>query len=111
MKNPVTARRLTDAISNAGISQQELSEKSGVSKSSISQYCNGTHIPSDSSAGKMAKVLHVSPVWLMGFDVPEKLPNAKDETDPDIMVIEKLRDTKPDRFRMYVELMKGEFKK
>ena len=111
MKNPETAKRLSDALSNAGLTQQELADLSGISKSSISHYCNGTYVPSNVSAGKMAKVLHVSPVWLMGFDVPEKLPNAKDETDPDIMVIEKLRDTKPDRFRMYVELMKGEFKK
>ena len=70
MKNSETAKRLTTAMSLANITQQELSDRSGVGKASISQYCNGSHAPSNVSAGKMAKVLGVSPVWLMGFDVP-----------------------------------------
>ncbi|MFR6462050.1 MAG: helix-turn-helix domain-containing protein [Anaerostipes hadrus] len=41
-----------------------------VSKASISQYLNGSHAPSNISSGKMAKILNVNPVWLMGFDVP-----------------------------------------
>ncbi|MFR2169682.1 MAG: hypothetical protein ACLS54_03025 [Anaerostipes hadrus] len=41
----------------------------------MSQYLNGSHAPSNISSGKMAKILNVNPVWLMGFDVPmqEKL--------------------------------------
>lgn len=70
MKNAETAKRLQRAMTLSGLSQQELSDRTGVSKASISQYVNGAHVPSNISAGKMAKVLHVSPVWLMGFDVP-----------------------------------------
>ena len=69
-----TARRLLLALSNAGITSSELSEKSGVSKSSISQYCHAIQSPSNLSAPKMARVLGVDPLWLMGFDVPMK-PN------------------------------------
>lgn len=72
MKHELTARRLNEALQNAGITAQELSRRSGVNKASISQYRNGTHAPSNISAGKMAKVLNVSPLWLMGFDTPEK---------------------------------------
>lgn len=70
MKKELTARRLNEALQNAGITAQELSKKSGVNKSSISQYRNGAHAPGDDSAKKMSKVLNVHPLWLMGFDVP-----------------------------------------
>lgn len=69
MKHELTAKRLQTAMSNANITAQELSNKSGVAKSSISQYVNGSHKPSNISSGKMASVLNVNPLWLMGFDV------------------------------------------
>lgn len=71
MKNKHTAKRLQKALSDMNMKPQELAEKSGVSKSSISQYINGSHVPSNISSGKMAKVLNVNPLWLMGFDVPK----------------------------------------
>lgn len=70
MKNELTAKRLQKALSDMNMKPQELADKSGVGKSSISQYVNGTHAPSNLSSGKMAKVLNVNPLWLMGFDVP-----------------------------------------
>lgn len=70
MKNTITAQRLSYALTNAGMIPQELANASGVSKASISQYLNGSHAPSNISSGKLAKVLNVNPVWLMGFDVP-----------------------------------------
>lgn len=71
MKNELTAKRIAIAIGlNDNISQRELAEKSGLKESSISQYVRGSHKPGNVSAGKLAKVLSVSPVWLMGFDVP-----------------------------------------
>lgn len=70
MKHDTTAKRLKIAMSNLNINAQELSNKSGVAKASISQYVNGSHKPSNISSGKMASVLNVNPLWLMGFDVP-----------------------------------------
>lgn len=72
MKNELTAKRMQLALSNANMIPQELAEKSGVSKSSISQYVNGSHAPSNISSGKIGKVLDVNPLWLMGFDVDMK---------------------------------------
>ncbi len=71
-KSPETARRLAIALSTANIRQQDLADASGVNKASISQYLSGSHAPSNISSGKMAKVLGVSPLWLMGFEVPMK---------------------------------------
>lgn len=72
MKHELTAKRLSKALANVNKIPQELANESGVSKSSISQYLNGSHKPSNISSGKMAKVLDVNPLWLMGFDVPMK---------------------------------------
>lgn len=79
MKNPVTAKRLRQAMDEMGMKAVELSEKSGLGKSSISQYMNGSHSPSNISAGKMGKVLKVNPLWLMGFDVSKYLDTSPDD--------------------------------
>lgn len=83
MKNRLTAKRLRIALSNANMKPQQLADSSGVSKSSISQYVNGFHAPSNISSGKMASVLNVNPLWLMGFDIPmteEKSPSVTPQT-------------------------------
>lgn len=125
MKNSETAKRLTTAMSLANITQQELSDRSGVGKASISQYCNGSHAPSNVSAGKMAKVLGVSPVWLMGFDVPmrdkEEGKTYHDDPqiaewvqrtfdDPDMRsLFEMKQKMTPERFKKFLELMRDSY--
>ena len=86
MKNEVTAKRLRLALDNSGMKSQELAEKAQVSKSSISQYVNGSHAPSNISAGKIGKVLGVDPLWLMGFDVSMKIDTSSPELTSDIVV-------------------------
>lgn len=70
MKQEITAKRLQLALSNKGMTAQELCNISGVSKASISQYVNGSHKPSNISAHRLGSCLNVNPLWLMGFDVP-----------------------------------------
>ncbi len=86
VKYPEVAQRLSLALSLAGMKPQELADLSGVNKSSISQYMNGSHAPSNLSAGKMAGVLGVNPVWLMGLPVPKDLIQEK-ETNVKIKVL------------------------
>ena len=69
MKYNVTASRILKAMADAGITQQELSDRSGISKSSISHYVNGSNEPGNKAAYAMSKILQVSPLWLMGLDV------------------------------------------
>lgn len=88
MKNELTAKRLQLALNNANMIPQELSDKSKVSKASISQYINGSHAPSNISSGKMASVLNVNPVWLMGYDVPMNLQNNSTENKIETVPIE-----------------------
>lgn len=51
-------------------SQQIFADKVGIGKSSVSQYVNGTNFPGNKTAAKIAKAFNVSPMWVMGFDVP-----------------------------------------
>lgn len=76
MKNELTAKRIQLALSNANIKPQELADRSGIGKASISQYVNGSHAPGNVSAEKMGKILDVNPLWLMGFDVNMKESRA-----------------------------------
>lgn len=69
MKYALTAKRLSDILAIRGMKAQELADKAGVNKASISQYINGSHKPSNLSSGKMAQILRCNPLWLMGFDV------------------------------------------
>ena len=105
MKNEVTAKRLRLALDNSGMKSQELAEKAQVSKSSISQYVNGSHAPSNISAGKMGKVLGVEPLWLMGFDVSMKSENSSPELASDIFAemynLDLIKDVQFRRFMNY----------
>ena len=69
MKFPETARRLTYILNLRKMTAQELANRSGVGKSSISHYVNGSNEPHNKNAGAMARVLNCNPQWLMGFDV------------------------------------------
>lgn len=84
MKYPLTAHRLRIALDNMNMTQQELADLSGIGKSSISHYINGANEPGNKSAYAMAKVLRVSPAWLMGLEVPMELKSDPDKkTDPE----------------------------
>jgi transcriptional regulator with XRE-family HTH domain len=81
MKYPVSAQRLKEAMESKGMKAVDLSAKSGVLRSSLSQYINGSHNMSNKAAGAIGKVLDVNPLWLMGFDVPQK------PKKPDILIV------------------------
>ena len=70
MKYPEIKERFEQVLSKKGITARELAERSAVNETSISQYVNGHHKPSNISSGRMAEVLGVDPLWLMGYDVP-----------------------------------------
>ena len=126
MKHELTSKRLVEALDRKGMKAKELMDKSGVSKASISQYINGAHAPSNISAGKMAKVLGVSPVWLMGFDVPMYDMNSENDSDQKYYENEELakeaqemfedkqmrslfhmkKNMDPKRFQAHVDMMK-----
>lgn len=50
--------------------QQVFADKVGITKSSVSQYVNGTNFPDNKRAGQIAHTFGINPVWVMGYDVP-----------------------------------------
>lgn len=75
-KYELQAQRLRQALNNKNMTAQELSNRSGIAKSSISGYMNGNHCPTNKAAYAIGQVLEVSPQWLMGFDEPSQNTDA-----------------------------------
>ena len=82
------SERLYQALSIRGMKQAELCNRTKIPKSSISLYLSGAYDPKQDRLYKIANVLDVDPVWLMGYDVP----------------MERDKTTSPDK----VELTEGE---
>lgn len=82
MRYEITSKRIKKALSDNNITAQELANKTGINKASISQYVNGTNRPSNVNAHKMSSVLNVSELYLMGFDVPEEEPTKEEALTP-----------------------------
>lgn len=63
-----TKDKLRQAMLASGMNQRELAKRSGLSEASISRYLKGQMIPRANAATKLATVLHVEPVWLLGIE-------------------------------------------
>ncbi len=76
MKKESYATRMAQALLYSNMTQTELSRKTGIPKSAISQYIAGTFEPKQDRVEIIAKVLDVSEAWLMGYDVPKERNNT-----------------------------------
>ena len=83
MKYAENAKRLKEAMEKEKITQKELSARTGIRKSSLSQYMNGDHWPDNNlKVGQIANALGVNPAWLMGFDVPMQTESPSSDENP-----------------------------
>lgn len=64
------SERLRRIMEERGMTQSELAQLSGVSKSSISRYISRAWKGKQDTVYNLAHVLNVSEAWLMGYDVP-----------------------------------------
>ena len=72
------AERICKALRIRNMKQVDLSEKTGIPKSAISQYCSGAFKPKQHRLFLIANALDVDEAWLMGLDVPmEREPQEK----------------------------------
>lgn len=84
MKYPKVSANFSTIMNIRKLKAQDLADLSGIGKSSISHYVNGTHCPSNDTAQILADVLKVNPLWLMGLDDRmEKEPVATDSLSKD----------------------------
>lgn len=64
----IIAKRIKMAMNEQKITPIELSKRTGINKSSISQYMNGIVKPKHDRIYMIAKELKVSPSWLAGIN-------------------------------------------
>lgn len=64
------SNRLNTAMRIRNIKATELSEKTGIAKSSLSEYINGKYEAKQDGVYLLARALNVNEAWLMGLDVP-----------------------------------------
>ena len=60
--------RFREVITNKDITQTELSNITGITQSSISDWLNGKYLPKQDKIDILAKALGVSPAYLMGWE-------------------------------------------
>lgn len=66
--------RLKHAMKNADLNQTELSKITNIRQSSISDWLKGKYLAKQDKVELLARVLNVSPTWLMGLDATEAEP-------------------------------------
>ena len=72
MESPFNLKtRLAEALEMREINATELAKRSGINKSAVCRYLKGTIQPRSAILIRMADVLQVSPLWLLGLDVAE----------------------------------------
>lgn len=78
MKNDTLAKRLNKAMSARQVSQTELSQLTGISKSAISQYLSGKSEPKQKYVEIICDALKISDLWLYGENVPMDIDEFSD---------------------------------
>lgn len=72
--------RLAKALSLRNMKPIELSEKTKIPKSSISQYMSGYSKPNSERTLLICQALHINEAWLLGYNVPmERNANISDK--------------------------------
>jgi len=70
--------RIKEGMKAARMKQVDLVEKTGIPKSTMSQYVNGRFKPKQDALNLIAKALNVDEAWLLGFNVPpERKPKEE----------------------------------
>lgn len=64
---PIFAKRLNYSIRNSGMTARRFCELCGISESSMSKYRKGIAMPGRGRILRMSSVLHLDPMWLLGY--------------------------------------------
>lgn len=71
------AARLREGLTRRGMTQTELAQRSGISKSSISRYLKGDWEGKQEAVYALARALGVNEAWLMGYAVAPERSDAE----------------------------------
>ena len=114
-KSATFADRLKEALRLTGTKQIELSRLTKIDKGTINNYLWGKYEPKQGKLSNIADALNVSPVWLMGFDVPmereKKTPDTIKLTEGEEMLLNLFRQVPVESQQMVLEMIKIALKK
>lgn len=107
--------RLRYAMQYSGMRATDLSELTGISRATISEYMSGRYVPKQRNLGRLAKVLHVQPTFLMGlteFSPAEKpsfaeKPEAVELNTQEKLMLARYRALNDDQRKVVDALMSG----
>lgn len=107
--------RLRYAMQYSGMRATDLSEFTGISRATISEYMSGRYVPKQRNLGRLAKVLHVQPTFLMGlteFSPAEKpsfaeKPEAVELNTQEKLMLARYRALNDDQRKVVDALMSG----
>lgn len=119
------SNRLKEAMQIRKVKQVDLVDKTGIAKSTLNNYLAGRYEAKQDRIYILAVSLEVSPVWLMGYDVPMELEEEireqeknrlqvsieqkKEETDKPILqrvIIDDLQDLSDEQLYQIINLIK-----
>lgn len=91
-KNQEFAQRLNELLKKNSITQSELAQKMGVSKSSVNGWCKGTAYPRIEKIIDLSTIFHVDPFVLIAGKEPdiilvdaEKFAQAMEKKEPPLL--------------------------
>ncbi|MBQ8249165.1 MAG: helix-turn-helix transcriptional regulator [Clostridia bacterium] len=87
----INVERLKKAMQECGMTQAQLSRKTGITKTAISQYLSECFGPGDKSLAKIAKALDVSEGWLIGCTDTQSKIEQPGLTERERLLISKYR--------------------
>lgn len=104
--------RLLQSISESGLSQIEIAEKAGISKSLLNKYIKGVSEAGNHKLLLLSNALNLNPLWLMGYDVQKyKMPESQNEDDVRSPLIQQIlnvcNDSSEDELKMILRVIKS----
>lgn len=103
-ENKEFRNRLIDAMQIMQISQEELSRRTKINKSTISRYVKGEILPKVDNTFIISKALNVNPAWLMGMNVPMRDVEAAQNAEQDARLLKYFKSMKPENKEMILKL-------
>lgn len=83
LNNSKFSTRLREAMTARSLTQSDIVRLTGINKGALSSYLSGNYLPKQQNLYKLAKVLHVSEGWLMGFlDVSDEVLYYDEDANP-----------------------------
>ena len=105
-------KRIEKALRIRHMKQADLCKLANVPKSSLSLYLKGAYEPKQDKVYKMASVLNVSEVWLMGYDVPMETEGitptkTRELTDNEEVMLDLFRNIPESQQKVIIQMIRG----